>query len=268
MSTVHRHLAFLDSELAATAVARSTFDVQDALKPGTSIFIEIPSELLDAQRGLLRCWLATMIRVIGSTGDERKGQVLCLLDEASALNGLGAIEEALVRGRSAGVRLLLAYQSDSQVKAAFKDKPSLVYDNCSAHIYLGATSIETAERLSKSLGDWTQVVTSGGDSESKTYQGIGASANGNNDQVNRGFNRGWQTQGRALMRPEELLVASRELLFALVAGMPPIRARRVRWFAGSLFGTAPARGHQTSVVWWALLTSAVVLIAWGLFGAI
>ena len=55
-----------------------------------------------------------------------------------------------MRGRSAGVRLLLAYQSDSQIRTAFKDKPTLLYDNCSTQIYLGAaSSYETAERLSK-----------------------------------------------------------------------------------------------------------------------
>jgi type IV secretory pathway TraG/TraD family ATPase VirD4 len=69
---------------------------------------------------------------------------LCLFDEASALGSLAALEEALVRGRSAGVRLLLAYQSDSQVKAAFKDKPSLLYDNCTTQISLGTSSYKTA----------------------------------------------------------------------------------------------------------------------------
>ena len=48
--------------------------------------------------------------------------------------------------------MLLAYQSDSQVQTAFKDKPTLLYDNCTTQIYLGASSIETAERISKSLG--------------------------------------------------------------------------------------------------------------------
>ncbi len=81
--------------------------------------------------------------MIGATGDERAGEVLFLIDEASALGSLSALEEALVRGRSAGVRMLVAYQSDSQVQAAFKDKPTLLYDNCTTQIYLGASSIET-----------------------------------------------------------------------------------------------------------------------------
>src|SRR5208337_1541838 len=108
----------------------------------------------------LRCWFSTLVRVIGAVGNERDGEVLFLIDEASALgSSLPALEEALVRGRSAGCRMVLAYQSDSQITAAVKGKPTLLYDNASTQIYLGApSSYETAERLSKTLGDWTQVV--------------------------------------------------------------------------------------------------------------
>src|SRR5262249_32309579 len=156
---VTRHLSFLDSDLVGRAIATSTFDPADLRKPGMTLYMQIPPEQLDAQRGLLRCWVATLVRTIGAVGNEEEGEVLFLLDEASARGSLPAIEEALVRGRSAGVRLLLAYQSDSQVRTAFKDKPTLLYDNCSTHIYLGAaSSYESAERLSKSIGDWTQVV--------------------------------------------------------------------------------------------------------------
>ena len=45
-----------------------------------------------------------------------------------------------MRGRSAGVRLLLAYQSPSQVEAAFIHKRTLIYDNTNVQIHLGAPS--------------------------------------------------------------------------------------------------------------------------------
>lgn len=161
LSCVTRHLSFLDSELVAKAIAGSTFDPSQLRKPGITLYLQIPPDQLDAQKGLLRCWVSTLVRVIGTVGNEWNGETLLLLGEASALGSLLALEEAMVRGRSAGVRLLLAYQSDSQVRAAFKDKPTLLYDNCSTQIYLGgASSYESAERLSRSIGDWTQVVES------------------------------------------------------------------------------------------------------------
>jgi type IV secretion system protein VirD4 len=229
MSTVARHLSFLDSELVARSVARSTFDPAVLLKPGTTLFLQIPPDQLEAQKGLLRCWISTLVRMIGAAGNERNCEVLFLLDEAEALHGLSAVEEALVRGRSAGVRLLLAYQSDSQVKAAFKDKPTLLYDNCSTQIYLGASSLETAERISKSLGEWTQVLEGYGDntSSSRSYADTGP---GQGHQVTHGSSFNYSVNGRALLRPEEVLTLSDSYLIAFVRGMRPILARRIKWF--------------------------------------
>ena len=120
LSTVTRHLSWLDSDLAAKAVSMSTFDPATLRMPGKTVYLRIPPDQLEAQRGLLRFWISGFIRVLGAGGNERHGEVLFLLDEASALGSLPALEEALVRGRSAGVRLLLAYQSDTQVRTAFQ----------------------------------------------------------------------------------------------------------------------------------------------------
>lgn len=261
MSSVQKHLAFLDSELVAASVARSTFDVRDLLKSGTTLYLQIPPEQLLAAQGLLRCWLSTIIKAIGSAGDERSGQVLCLLDEASALNGLSAIEEAVVRGRSAGVRLLLAYQSDSQVSAAFQDKPTLLYDNCSTKIYLGASSFETSEKISKSLGDWTQVVESA--SQSTTRQSGQADSVGGSSQVTWNWSQSWQPQAHPLLRPSEILTMSRELMIVLIDGMPPVLARRIKYYADPLFGTARIPGPPP--LWWLLLAGAFALVAWALW---
>jgi len=265
MSSVQKFLGFLDSPSAATSVARTTFPLKDLWEPpGSTIFIQVGLERLEAQRPLIRCWLTTLMRVIGRAGDERKTQVLFLLDEFSALvgNGLTAVEEALVRGRQAGIRLVIVCQSDSQVKAAFKHTPELIYDNCSTHIYLPPSSIETAERLSKCLGDFTQVVESAADNESMSRQEAGLNSQNGSKQLSRGCNRNWQPQGRALMRPEELLTMSRDHLIVLVGGMPPILARRVKYFADPLFGRAPRFQRSCSLMWWFLLATAVLSMLW------
>ena len=213
VSTVTRHLSFSDSELVSKAIATSTFDPAKLRSRGTTVYLQIPPDQLEAQRGLLRCLVSTFIRVVGAVGNERDGEVLFLLDEASALGSLPALEEALVRGRSAGVRLLLAYQSDSQVRTAFKGKPTLLYDNCSTQIFLGAaSSYESAEWLSKSLGDWTQCVESYGENESRSASESGGSQQGggsqHSSQTSRGSSRSYSVSGRALLRPEEILTSA------------------------------------------------------------
>ena len=163
------HLAFLSSESAANAVASSTFSVADLCKPGITLFLQIPPDHLDAMKGLLRCWLSTLIREISRIGCPNNGEVWCVINEASACNGLSVLEETLVRGRSAGIRLLLAYQDESQIRTAFKDKPTLLFSNTDAQIYLGATSYETAgTRISKSCGDFTQTISSYNNNESRS----------------------------------------------------------------------------------------------------
>jgi type IV secretion system protein VirD4 len=247
--------------LVAAALAHSTFDPAELRYPGTTLFLQIPPSQLEAQKGLLRCWITTLVRVIGAVGDEQHGEVLCLLDEASALGSLAALEEALVRGRSAGVRLLLAYQSDSQVRTAFKDKPTLLYDNCSTQIYLGASSYETAERISKSLGEWTQVVSSYVDNESQSWQSSGHEMQ-RGRQTSSGNSLNYSESGRALLRPEEILTLSENYLIAFLRGMPPILAQRVKWYRELVFNPAIAMAY----LWWAVLAAAVGLTVWMLDG--
>jgi type IV secretion system protein VirD4 len=239
-STVSRQLSWLDSEMVARTVESSTFDVLCLLQPGVTLYIQIPPEQLEAQRNLLRCWLSTVIRVVGS-GSEEVSEVLLLCDEASALGSLPALEEALIRGRSSGLRILLAYQSFSQIQAAFKDKPTLILDNCGVQIHMGpASSLEAAERLSKSVGDFTQVV----DSYGQNWNRSSSSHGDTGSQSSRGESLNYAQLGRALLKPEEILSLSEDELIAFVRGMPaPILAKRITWFADRGFNPA-AKKHR------------------------
>jgi type IV secretion system protein VirD4 len=238
LNTIGRHLAFLDSPTVANALRKSTFKVEGLLVPGNACFISIPGDQLEAQRGLLRCIISTCIRVIGSTGHEDDGEVLFLLDEASALGGLAAIKEALVRGRSAGVRLLLAYQSVSQVEAAFPQEKTLIQDNVSAQIWLlPPGSYETAERISKMCGDYTQWVESDGTNQGWSYssngKGEGSSSRSGGSSVN------YSQQPRALLRPEEVLCADPDLLIANIRGLPgPVLCERIKYYKDPYFNPA------------------------------
>jgi type IV secretion system protein VirD4 len=261
LSTVNRHMSFLDSEMVAKSVATSSIDVRDVMKPGTTLYLTIPPKHLEAQKGLLRCWVSTLIRVIGDTGCETHGEVLMLLDEASALGGLAGVEEALVRGRSAGVRMLLAYQSDTQVRTAFRDKPTLIHDNCGTVIHMGPPgNYQDAETLSKSLGDWTQVVEGEGDNWSRSPS-AGA---GNPGQVSWGGSRNREEKGRALMRPEELMTMGDDYLIAFLRGFPaPILGRRIKWYEDTAFGSSGGLRISPDTRFWLIF-----LVIWTVIGVI
>lgn len=253
MSTVARHLAFLDSELVTPSISRSTFKPSELMEPGITLFIQIPPGQLEAARGLLRCWITTLIKT-GGNGKDATGEVLCLLDEASALGGLSALEEGLVRGRSSGFRYLLAYQSDAQAESAFKDKKTLIFDNCSTHIYLGASGLETAEKISKRCGEFTQVIETVNENESTSR------TPGEGMQQSSGSGRNWAIQGRPLLRPEEVLTLNGEYMIAFVQGFAPILAMRIKWFADPLFGTAGAQPDLPPPLWWVLMAACAIIL--------
>jgi type IV secretion system protein VirD4 len=158
----------------------------------------------------------------------------------------------------------VAYQSDSQVKIAFKDKPTLLYDNCATQIYLGASSIETAERISKSLGDWTQVLEGFGENASRSWTEGGAGGN-QGQQRNQGNNFNYSVNGRALLKPDEILTLSDNYLIAFQRGMPPILARRIKWYQDPAFNPVAAIRIGT-VMWWGLMAAGIGLVVWALIG--
>jgi type IV secretion system protein VirD4 len=269
LSTAMRHLSFLDSDLVAKAVATSTFDPTVMRKRGTTLFIQIGQDQLDAQSGLLRCWTTALIRVISAAGNEQDGEVLLLLDECSALGSLPALEETLVRGRSAGLRAVLVYQSLSQVTDAFKTKPSLIPDNTNAQIHMGAPSgYEAAELLSNTLGEWTQVVENYSENESSSSQPGGAFQAG--AQTSYGRSMSYSETGRALRRPDELLTQSNDTVIVLQRGMLPTLAQRVKWYQEHDFNPALPKRRRSWLYWntwgwewrlWAAGVLALILLA-------
>lgn len=247
ISTATRHLSFLDSDLVAKAVSTSTFDPAEFRKPGCTLFIQIGPDQLEAQSGLTRCWTTALVRAIGASGNEQDGEVLFLLDEASALNGLPAVEEALVRGRSAGIRMVLGYQSFSQITDAFKSKPTLLFDNAGTLVHLGAaSSYEGADRLSKTIGEWTQVVEQYGENESRPRNGFSQQG----DQGSYGTSINYSETGRPLLRADEILQQSNDTVIVLQRGDYPILAQRVKWYQDPEFNPAVRKRVNSTRPWW------------------
>jgi type IV secretion system protein VirD4 len=249
ISTATRHLSFLDSDLVAKAVSTSTFNPAELRQPGSTLFMQIGPDQLEAQSGLLRCWTTALVRAIGASGNEEDGEVLFLLDEASALNALPAVEEALVRGRSAGIRLVLGYQSFSQITDAFKNKPTLLFDNAGTLVHLGAaSSYEGADRLSKTIGEWTQVVEQYGENESYSWQSGSGSQQGG--QMSHGSSLNYSETGRPLLRADEILQQSNDTVIILQRGNFPILAQRVKWYQDPEFNPAVRKKVDSTRPWW------------------
>ena len=263
-STMARHLSFQDSELVARAFSHTSFDIYALLKPpGMTLYLQIPPEFAQSHAGVLRAWTTALMRLIGVTGGNH--EVLFLFDEASSLDGLPCVEEALVRGRSGGVRMCLIYQSAAQVEAAFKDKKTLVYDNCDVSIWLKPNSYETADRISKMLGNYTESVNSLGTNAGNSWQtSAGSSQHSSNTTTNSGSNENWSVMTRPLMRPEEILAADDNYLIAFTRNMLPICAKRIKYYSDPAFAPRPKLKFRVCLppTWLVLLALGAALLVW------
>ena len=152
------------------------------------------------------------------------------------------------------------------MRAAFKDKPTLISDNCPAQIFLCPPSgLETAEKLAKGLGDRTLVVDSVNEGYSRSAQEGGVKHG--SPQVSRSEGRNWSLIGRNLLRPEEIMNLPDDRLIAFVRGVgAPILCRRLSYFNDPLFGGRPPL-RPLPVLWWVLLLGMIAAVAWQVWEA-
>src|SRR5262249_51064160 len=145
--------------------------------------------------------------------------------------------------------------------------------NCSSHIWLlPPGSYETAERISKSCGEFTRWVEGSGTNEgwSESWQKDGGSSTRSG-----GSSVNYSQKGRALLRPEEVLSADDKLLIAFIRGLPgPVLAERVIWYNDRDFNPkaerrrykASSSGFASQLVkalfWILLMAVCVVFIAY------
>lgn len=229
LSTAHRHTNFLDTPEIASVTATSDFSMRELLDGNTSLFLVLPPDKMDENHSRwLRLILASAIR---SAFRHANGhELLLLVDEAGTVlsSPMPAVEQALVMGRGYGLRLFTAWQSTSQVKAAFREKESVLLDNCGGKVFLSTNSVETADYLSQALGAYTHVTSS---------YSVNAGTNRNTDPhgmqsvgTNTSDSLSVSTHKRNLLDPSEILTLPRLAAVCLIQGLPPLLVKRVEWW--------------------------------------
>jgi type IV secretion system protein VirD4 len=171
-------------------------------------------------------------------------KVTFLCDEAASLGAnMSCLDDALQIGRGYGIRLILVYQSRGQLKVCFpKDSGQIVLSNTS-QIYFGTNDTETAEEISKRLGEHTVIVESGGTSSGTSKQSGGM---GKPSHYGRSTstNANWNQQSRRLLKPEEVMNLNERVAISFVQGLPPIMTRLERYYERRV-GQSRFRGIKT-----------------------
>ena len=248
LTTVSRHLRFLDTLAVGESVGRSTFDPA-ALRAGNlTVYLVLPPEHLRSQAGLLRLWVGTLLRAAvagGSSADHGRGgtpptRIHFVLDEAASLGHLEAVDDAVDKYRGYGVRLQFYYQSPGQLKACFPNGQDQTLLGNVTQVYFGVNDHATADLVSARLGEETVVVASGGttDGWSRQWSGGGGQAN-QSDTASGGSSANWGQQARRLLKPEEVAALPPRAAVTFAPGVPPVMTRLGRYYEEPAPGQRP-----------------------------
>ena len=81
--------------------------------------------------------------------------VRCLIDEAANIGQIPNLEKLIATIRSREISACLVLQTQSQLKAIYKDNADTIIGNCDSKIFLGGTEPTTLKELSEALGKET-----------------------------------------------------------------------------------------------------------------
>ena len=243
LTTFSRQTNFLDSPAVARNVKTSTFDPLILRRQPADIFLILPAGRLASLSRLMRLWIDTIMRRITSGVPTEKNPVLWLLDEMAHIGHMQAIEDAVTLKRGMGMRLWFIFQSMGQLKTCFGEKAPTVLDNIGTQQYFGINSFETAEEISKRIGDTTigietEAYNAGDSYSTQAYNGQQSSSRSRGHTLNR------SEIARRLLKPEEVLTLSPDICLIFHKHLPVCLGRLVRYFEAPEFrrgGTARAR---------------------------
>jgi len=225
LSTAMSFLGVYRDPIVARTTSTSDFrlaDLQHAASP-VSLYLVVPPSDLSRTKPLMRLVLNQVGRML--TEDlhaPRQHPLLLLLDEFPALGRLDFFESALAFIAGYGIKAFLIAQSLNQLDKAYGQNNAIL-DNCHVRIAFAANDDRTAKRVSDLLGMATELrqqASFGGKRWSLLYDRRLVSS---------------QEAGRPLLTPGEVMQLDAEEELILVAGHPPMRAQKLRYFRDPVF---------------------------------
>ncbi len=226
LSTAMSFLGLYRDPVVARVTSRCDWRIADLVgsrKP-VSLYLVVPPSDINRTKPLIRLILNQVGRRLTedlSTSGKRH-RLLLMLDEFPALGRLDFFESALAFMAGYGIKSFLIAQSLNQIEKAYSVNNS-VLDNCHVRVAFAANDERTAKRISDALGTATEM------RDSTNYAGHRLAPWLGHLMVSR------QETARPLLTPGEVMQLPPTDEIVMVAGTPPIRASKARYFEDARF---------------------------------
>ena len=199
-----------------------------------TVYLITPPDKMVVWAGLQRLWLGCLLRIITRGKPTEKNPVLFLVDECAHIGKMQALEDAItLHAGFMGIRMWLFFQSIEQLKKCFGDNAGTVLDNLATQQYFSINSYETAETMSKRIGDETIVIRTEG-----TNDGTSAPTGGSGKESGsrtRGRNTNTSEVARRLLKPEEILVLPEHAAIIFHKNNYVIVCNKIKYYADEAF---------------------------------
>jgi len=226
LSTAMSFLGLYRDPIVARVTSRCDWRIRDLVVADhpVSLYLVVPPSDISRTKPLVRLILNQIGRRLTESleGVERRHQLLLMLDEFAALGRLDFFETALAFQAGYAIRAVLICQSLNQLAKAYGENNS-VLDNCHVRIAFACNDERTAKRISDALGIATE------QRAMKNYAGHRLSPWLAHLMVSR------QETARPLLTPGEVMQLPSTDEIIMLAGLPPIRAKKIRYYEDRAF---------------------------------
>ena len=221
LSTAMSFLGLYRDPVVAEVTRRCDWRITDIVTANqpTTLYLVVPPSDINRTKPLIRLILNQVGRRLTEDLQAKAGRhrLLLMLDEFPALGRLDFFESALAFMAGYGLKSFLIAQSLNQIEKAYGANNSIL-DNCHVRVSFATNDERTAKRVSDALGTATEM------KAMKNYAGHRLSPWLGHLMVSR------SETARPLLTPGEIMQLPPSDEIVMVAGTPPIRAKKARYY--------------------------------------
>jgi type IV secretion system protein VirD4 len=226
LSTAMSFLGLYRDPVVAAVTRHCDWRISDIVGGGrpSTLYLVVPPSDIARTKPLIRLILNQIGRRLTEelNAKAKRHRLLLMLDEFPALGRLDFFESALAFMAGYGLKSFLIAQSLNQIEKAYGPNNSIL-DNCHVRVSFATNDERTAKRVSDALGTATEM------RAMKNYAGHRLSPWLGHLMVSR------SETARPLLTPGEVMQLPPADEIVMVAGTPPIRAKKARYYEDRRF---------------------------------
>lgn len=223
METLKSEIQLFHSPELSSVMSHSDFSYDEVATGKATIYLIVPPEELRTYSKWTRIMITMFIQraiYIRKTRlqEAREEKILFLIDEFTNLGKLNIVRDNYSIAGGYGLQFWIIFQDLGQLKLLYKQSWQSFFSNADIVQVFGVNDIDTAEYISRTLGDTTIVSVSKSKNQSTGFRNSGGKGTSKSEQKRRLYNA------------DEVKRFPRNLQFIITNGENPVIAKKIQYY--------------------------------------